>query len=46
MTLASFGYNPFAGYQQVTQLTKRRRCNTGSLKRGMLSNAVIPGSCP
>ena len=39
-TLAGFVYNPFAGNQQGTRLTKRRRGNTGSLKRRMLSNAV------
>ena len=34
-----FFYNTSAGNQQGTQLTKRRRCNTGSLKRGLHSNA-------
>ena len=32
--------NPLAMERQETRLTKRRRCNTGSLKRRMLSNAV------
>ena len=38
-TQDSFFYNPSAVNRQETRLTKRRRSNTGTLKRRMLSTA-------